>query len=373
MLKVLITGSNGFIGKNLKLFLKERKDIEIICFNKEHDIYFLEETISKVDFIFHLAGVNRSKNITDFQSCNADLTKTLCNIIRKVNYKKSIVYTSSIQANSDTPYGISKKKAEDLLIDLNKELLNPVYIFRLPNIFGKWSKPNYNSVVATFCHNIIREITIKIDDENKLLELIHIDEVIKKFIQLLDAPEKKRKSFKGFEQISKSYKIKVGALAKQFYAFKSMSKSKILEKVGTGLTRALYSTYVSFLPPEKFSYTVSKNVDSRGIFTEILKTNNHGQFSFFTTLPGITRGNHYHHSKTEKFLVIKGKACFKFFNMETNDKYELSVNSDKLEMVETIPGWSHSITNIGDDEMITILWSNEIYNPLNPDTFHYRI
>lgn len=372
MLKILITGSNGFIGKNLKLFLKEQKKIKIISFNKEHNLSQLFEIVKKVDFIFHLAGLNRSDNAADFHSSNTNLTKILCEAVRKCNQKIPIVFTSSIQANFDTPYGASKKKAEDLLLDLNKNFQIPVHIFRLPNIFGKWSKPNYNSVVATFCYNIIREIPINIEDENKVIELIHVDDVIKKFIQLLKRSEKKIKS-KNFESISTSYKIKIGDLAKQLYTFKKMTKSKVLEKVGTGLIRALYSTYTSYLPTEKFSYSLDQNEDARGIFAEILKTPNCGQFSFFTTLPGVTRGNHYHHTKTEKFLVIKGKACFKFFHMDTKAKYELNVNSDKLEIVETIPGWSHNITNIGNDDMITILWSNEIFNPSNPDTFSYQI
>jgi UDP-2-acetamido-2,6-beta-L-arabino-hexul-4-ose reductase len=372
MLKVLITGSNGFIGKNLKLFLKERKDIELISFNKGHHLSSLIEIIKKVDFIFHLAGINRSDNDDDFYKGNADFTKILCETIKKTNCKIPIIYTSSIKANQNTPYGISKRNAEELLLDLNRNFKVPIYIFRLPNVFGKWCKPNYNSVVATFCNNIIREIPINIVDENNTIEMVYIDDVIKKLLKLLDNSIKKI-NIKDDEFIKPIYKITVGELAKQLYAFKKMPQSKILEDVGSGLTRALYSTYVSYLPPEQFSYPVLQNKDSRGVFVEVLKTHNSGQFSYFTTKPGVTRGGHYHHSKTEKFLIIKGKACFKFFHMDTEEKYELNVSSDNPVIVETITGWSHTITNTGKEELIAMIWANEIYDPNNPDTFSYRI
>jgi len=372
MTKVLITGSNGFIGKNLILFLKERKDIEIICFNREHHISSLFEIVQKVDFIFHLAGINRSDNIDDFHKGNTEFTKTLCKTIREAKCKIPIVYASSIQSDQNSPYGISKRSAEEILFALNKDFQNPVHIFRLTNVFGKWCKPNYNSVVATFCHNIAREIPVNIDDANSIIELIYIDDVIKKFINLMDGLAEKIIS-NNFKNIEPSYKITVGELAKQIYLFKKISTSKMLPKVGSGLTRALYSTYISYLPIKNFSYPISQNKDSRGSFIEILKTPNCGQFSYFTALPGVTRGEHYHNSKTEKFLVVKGKACFKFFHMDSKIKYELNVNSDNPEIVETVPGWCHSIKNIGEEELIVIIWANEIFDSANPDTFFYQI
>ena len=372
MIKVLITGSNGFIGKNLKLFLEERKDIEILRFNRDHKASSLVEIIKKVNFVFHLGGTNRSDNSDDFFDNNTNLTKNLCEAIIKTNNKIPVIFTSSILADQNSLYGRSKRDAEKLLLDLNKNFKVPIHIFRLPNVFGKWCRPNYNSVVATFCYNITREIPIHINDEKNIIHLVYIDDVIKRFIQLLDGSEKKI-DLKGFEIVSPSFKLTVGELAKQLYTFKEMKNSKILENVGTGLTRALYSTYISYLPPEKFSYPIIHNKDSRGIFAEILKTPSCGQFSCFTTSPGVTRGDHYHHTKTEKFLVVKGKACFKFLHMDTKFKYELNVSSENLEIVETIPGWSHSITNIGEEEMITMLWSNEIFNPANPDTFSHKI
>ena len=368
MFKVLITGSNGFIGKNLKLYLKGRKDIQVICFNKENHYASLTEIIKKVNFIFHLAGVNRSEKSEDFYDGNTNFTKILCEIVRKANIKIPLVYASSIKANQNTPYGISKKNAEDILIDLNKNFEVPISIFRLPNVFGKWCRPNYNSVVATFCNNIIRDIPININDKNNVIELVYIDDVIKKFSQLLDNSIKEiSPNFN--ESVEPTYKISLEKLAEQLYAFKSMSQSKILENVGSGLTGALYSTFVSYLPKEQFAYPVVQNKDSRGVFVEFLKTQNNGQFSCFTTLPGVTRGSHYHHSKTEKFLIIKGIACFKFFHMDTEEKYELNVSSDDPKIVETIPGWCHTITNIGKEDLVTMIWANEIYDPDNPDTY----
>jgi UDP-2-acetamido-2,6-beta-L-arabino-hexul-4-ose reductase len=371
MQKVLITGSNGFIGKNFKLFLKEQKNIETICFNREHHISFLLQTIQDVDFIFHFAGINRSENIDSFYTDNTDLTKTLCEFVKKTKRKIPIIYTSSIQADQGSPYGLSKRKAEEQLILLNKDYSVPVYIFRLPNIFGKWSKPNYNSVVATFCYNIIRGIPIHLEDKNTFLKLTYIDDVVKRFLNIIKKQDHKIR-YKIYQSISPSYKITLGKLANQLYAFKQMDQSKILENVGTGLTRALYSTYVSYLNPEQFSYPIVSNKDPRGIFVEVLKTHNSGQFSYFTALPGVTRGGHYHNSKTEKFLIIKGQACFKFIQIDTGEKYELNVNSDNPVIVNTIPGWYHSIINTGNDELIAMIWANEIYDPNNPDTLTYR-
>jgi len=371
-MKVLITGSNGFIGKNLKLYLSERKEIEVICFNKKDDESLLPNILKKVDFIFHLAGVNRSKNIDDFQNINSKFTERLCGIIKDINRKIPIVFTSSIHAEDNNPYGKSKQSAEKALINLKNELGLNIYLFRLLNVFGKWAKPNYNSIVATFCYNITREIPIRIDDENKTLELVYIDDVIKRFVELIDETNKKTEK-KDFEKINPTYHITIGDLAKQLYAFKKINSNLVMENVGTGLTRALYSTFISYLPKKKFSYTLPVNKDYRGSFVEILKTPNYGQFSFFTAKPGITRGSHYHHTKTEKFLVVKGKARFKFFHMDEEIKYELTVNNDKPEIVETIPGWSHSITNIGEEELIVLLWANEIFDPNKPDTYAYKI
>ena len=371
-MKVLITGANGFVGKNLKLFLKERSDIEIVSFLKEDSSSLLFDSVSKVDFIFHLAGVNRSKDPKEFISGNEVLTEKISDAVKKANRKMPIIYTSSIQAKLDTPYGLSKRNAENILLHLYQDFKIPVHIFRLPNVFGKWSKPNYNSVVSTFCYNITRDIPVHISETNDLVSLVYIDDVIKHFIKIMDEKEKNVNG-KDFKFINPSYEITVGDLAKQLYAFKEMRNSSILEHVGAGLVKNLYSTYISYLPHQKFSYPVKIHDDLRGRFVEMLKTQDSGQFSYFTVLPNITRGEHYHHSKTEKFLVIKGTACFKFLHLDTEETYELIVNGAKPEIVESIPGWAHNIKNIGNDELVVMLWTNENFDHSNPDTFSYQI
>lgn len=370
-MKVLITGGNGFVAKNLKYFLNERSDVEIYTLQKKNNISDLNNFVSKVDFIFHLAGVNRPKELEEFTLGNETLTQKLCEAVKKSNRKIPIIYSSTIQVESNNPYGISKNNAEKILHKFNKDFKIPIYIFRLPNIFGKWSKPNYNSVVSTFCYNIIRDIPIQIKSSNDIVKLVYIDDVIKNFIKVMDDPKKINESI-NYSSVNPVYEITVGNLAKQLHAFKEIRSSKILERVGTGLVRALYSTYVSYMPKQHFSYPVEAYHDTRGSFVEILKTPDCGQFSYFTVLPNSVRGGHYHHSKTEKFLITKGSACFKFFNLVTSEVYEIIVNSDKPEIVESIPGWVHSIKNIGSEEMIVMLWSNEIFDQLNPDTFSYK-
>ena len=371
-MKVLITGSNGFIAKNLKLFLKERPDVEIFSFSKNNKIYELNDLINRVDFIFHLAGVNRSKKLSEFTVGNEILTQQICDIIKKSSKKIPILYSSSIQAVMNNPYGVSKSNSEKIISNFSKENEVPICIFRLPNVFGKWCKPNYNSVVATFCYNISHNIPINIKNSEDLVNLVYIDDVINHFIKVMDRLVKKIK-IEDYQTLHPSYQITVGNLAKQLYAYKEMQNTNILERVGSGLTRALYSTYVSYLPKKQFSYNIKSHNDSRGRFAEMLKTPDCGQFSCFTILPNITRGNHYHHSKTEKFLVLKGKALFKFFNLETSETYQLEVNGDNPEIVKSIPGWAHNIKNIGSEEISVLLWSNEIFDQNNPDTFAYKI
>ncbi len=369
-MRVLITGANGFIGKNLKLHLLERKDIQIICFTRSDDLSLLPGMLQEVDFVFHLAGVNRPQNPEEFTTDNVKLTQALCQfactLATTTGKKIPIVYASSIQVESDNLYGQSKRVAENELLVARQSHHLPVHIFRLPNVFGKWSKPNYNSAVATFCYNIARGLPIQVHDPATPLTLVYIDDVIGRFIQLMDGHEA---DVDGFASILPQYKTTVGKLAGQIQAFKESRSTLKTERVGTGLVRALYATYVSYLPVEKFAYTLPAYIDPRGTFVEMLKTPDAGQFSYFTAHPGATRGGHYHHSKTEKFLVIRGRARFKFRHMQSGEAYELITTGDKPEIVETVPGWTHDITNIGSDEMIVMLWANEIFNIEKPDTF----
>ncbi len=370
--KVLITGADGFVGKNLQLHLAERKDVQVVCFTRSHATSQLPELLQGVDFVFHLAGVNRPQDPQEFAVGNADLTRALCEAVSAVaqatGKRVPVVYTSSTQAANDNPYGQSKRAAEDALFALAKSQQVPVHVFRLPNVFGKWCKPNYNSAVATFCHNIARGLPIQVNAPEAALTLVYVDDVIERFVQLLDGADAALDA-DGFASVAPQYTTTVGALAQQIQAFYDSRATLVTERVGTGLVRALYSTYVSYLPVEQFAYAVAQHGDPRGVFVEMLKTPDCGQFSYFTAHPGITRGGHYHHSKTEKFLVIKGQARFKFRHMHTGETYELLTSGDKAEIVETVPGWTHDITNIGDDEMVVMLWANEIFDRARPDTF----
>lgn len=372
MRKVLITGANGFVGKNLQLHLAERKDVQVLCFTRESDVAQLPSLLQEVDFVFHLAGVNRPQDPQEFSVGNAELTQVLCQAVAEVaadtGRKIPVVYTSSTQAARVNPYGQSKRLAEEALFALQRTSGVPVHVFRLPNVFGKWCKPNYNSAVATFCHNIARDLPIQVNDPAAALTLVYVDDAVERFIQLLDGADAMVDA-DGFAAVAPQYTMTVGELAAQIQTFKDSRNTLMTERVGTGLIRALYATYVSYLPVEAFTYTVPMYGDPRGVFAEMLKTPDCGQFSYFTAHPGITRGGHYHHTKTEKFLVIKGQARFKFRHMQTGEAYELVTSGDKAEIVETVPGWTHNITNIGSDEMIVMLWANEVFDRARPDTF----
>ena len=372
MKKVLITGANGFVGKNLQLHLAERKDVLVSCFTRESDPAQLPGLLQQADFVFHLAGVNRPQNQQEFIVGNVELTQALCQAIAamaaETGRKIPVVCTSSTQAACDNAYGQSKRSAEDALFSLQRMSGVPVHVFRLPNVFGKWCKPNYNSAVATFCHNIARDLPIQVNDPAASLTLVYVDDVVERFIQLMDGADAMTDA-DGFAAVAPQYTATVGELADRIQAFKESRDSQMTERVGTGWIRALYATYVSYLPVESFTYTVPQHDDPRGVFVEMLKTPDCGQFSFFTAHPGITRGGHYHHTKTEKFLVIKGQARFKFRHMQTGQVHELLTSGEKAEIVETVPGWTHDVTNIGADEMVVMLWANEVFDRASPDTF----
>lgn len=370
-MKVLITGANGFVGKNMQLHLAERKDVQVVCFTRSDDVAHLPVLLQGVDFVFHLAGVNRPQDPKEFITGNVDLTQALCHAVCAVaatGKRVPIVYTSSTQVGRDNPYGQSKLGAEEALLAACRSHQVPVHILRLPNVFGKWCKPNYNSAVATFCHNTARGLPIQVHDPAAPVTLVYVDDVIERFVQLMDGADAAAGP-DGFATVAPQYTTTVSELARQIQAFKDSRVTLMTERVGTGLVRALYATYVSYLPVESFAYAVPQYADPRGVFVEMLKTPDAGQFSFFTAYPGITRGGHYHHSKTEKFLVIKGQARFKFRHMQTGQAHELVTTGDQPEIVETVPGWTHDITNIGAIEMIVMLWANEVFDRARPDTF----
>ena len=367
-MKVLVTGSDGFVGKNLLVKLAENS-IDFVCFSRRHAVDDLVSLLTDIDFVFHLAGVNRPQDPNDFDKQNRELTARLCEAIQKTGRAIPVAFTSSIQAAYDNAYGISKKIAEEALIQLNKAIQSPIYLYRLPNVFGKWAKPNYNSVVATFCHNIAQDLPIRIDDPSKIVPLIYIDDLLESFMSMLSNLQY------GVSRpvVKPEYSISVGMLASQIKAFHDSRSALMTEEVGIGLTRALYATYLSSLRPEQFAYVVPAYEDSRGRFVEMLKTKDSGQFSFFTANPGITRGGHYHHTKSEKFLVLQGLARFGFRNILTNETFELSVDGLSPKIVETIPGWTHDITNIGENELIVMLWASEAFDGARPDTITNKV
>lgn len=368
-MKVLVTGANGFIGKNLVLRLREQADTEVLTFARGDSGADLQAAMTLADAVIHLAGENRPTSPDAFEQINAGLTLQICDGLRVLRKPVPLLLASSAQAESDNPYGRSKLAAEQAVELLSQTNGNPVAIYRLPGVFGKWCKPNYNSVVATFCHNKAHDLPVQINDANARIRLVYVDEVVSAFLSLLATP------WFGTVRpvVQPEYNITLGELSAQIDAFKNCRSTLVSERVGTGLTRALYATYVSYLPKDKFAYEVPAYGDARGSFVEMLKTPDAGQFSFFTAHPGITRGGHYHHTKTEKFLVIRGKARFSFRHMLTNEVHHLYTEGAKPQVVETVPGWTHDITNIGDEEMVVMLWANEIFDRANPDTITSKV
>jgi UDP-2-acetamido-2,6-beta-L-arabino-hexul-4-ose reductase len=371
-MKVLITGAGGFVGKNLQQHLAECKDVKVTLFTRANTTADLPRLLEGVDFVFHLAGVNRPQDPQEFVTGNADLTAALIEAVegemRASGRTIPVVYTSSSQAARDNSYGASKRAAEEELQAFAARTGAAAHVFRLPNVFGKWCRPNYNSAVATFCHNIARGLPIQINDLAAPMTLVYVDDVVERFIQLMYGADEVVDS-EGYAIVTPQYTTTVGEIARLIGTFRASRETLMTERVGTGLVRALYSTYVSYLPPDSFAYTVPMHGDARGVFVEMLKTPDCGQFSFFTAHPGITRGGHYHHTKTEKFLVIKGEARFKFHHIQTGEVHELVTRGAKAEIVETVPGWTHDITNIGNDEMVVMLWANEVFDRSKPDTY----
>lgn len=363
-MKILVTGANGFIGKTLLVRLAEEQDFEVDGFTRADDLAALPGKVAAADAIIHLAGENRPADPAAFMAVNGDLTSALCDAVRAAGRPVPLIFTSSIQSLLDNPYGTSKRAGEDAVARLAGESGQSCTIFRLPNVFGKWCRPNYNSAVATFCHNIARGEPIRVDDPAAPLSLAYVDDVVNALLATLRDPQ----SGLHWGEVDPVYATTVGEVADLIRSFRASRSTLITQRVGTGLVRALYSTYVSYLPTEDFAYPVPVHGDARGVFVEMLKTSDSGQFSFFTAHPGITRGGHYHHSKTEKFLVIRGRARFGFRHILTDEFFALETSGDEPRIVETVPGWSHDITNIGDDEMVVMLWANEIFDRDRPDT-----
>lgn len=369
-MKILVTGAKGFVGKNLIAELKNKGNNEIFEITRESDLSHLEKYTKECDFVFHLAGVNRPKDEDEFMKGNFGLTSQLLELLKKHKNKAPVLLTSSIQAEKDNPYGRSKKAGEDLLFDYYKETDVKVYVYRLPNLFGKWSKPNYNTVVATFCHNIARGLDIQINNPDAELNLCYIDDVLEEFLRALEG----KPTMQGdFCVVSKTHNIKLGELADLINGFKESRTNLSIPNMEDALIKKLYSTYLSFLPEDQFSYDLKMNSDHRGSFTEFMRTPERGQVSVNVSKPGITKGNHWHHTKNEKFLVVSGEGLMRFRNINSDEIIEYRVSGEKLQVVDIPTGYTHSIVNIGESDLVTVMWANECFDPEKPDTYFVEV
>lgn len=369
-MKILVTGSNGFVGKNLIAELNNRGYKDIYKFDIDTDKSLLDKYAEDCEFVFHLAGVNRPKDESEFMKGNFGFTSELLETIKKHNNKSPILITSSIQAERDNPYGKSKKAGEELLFDYNKETGAKVLVYRFSNLFGKWSRPNYNTVVATYCYNIARGLDIQINNPEAELTLCYIDDVLDEFMRALQGNETKNGRYCC---VPVTHKIKLGDLADRIKSFKESRENLNIPDMQDPLTKKLYSTYLSFLPEDKFSYDLNMHVDNRGSFTEFIRTSDRGQVSINAAKPGITKGNHWHHTKNEKFLVVSGTGLIRFRKIDSDKIIEYKVSGEKLQVVDIPTGYTHSIKNIGDTDMVTVMWANEAFNPDKPDTYFLEV
>lgn len=369
-MKILVTGSNGFIGKNLIAELKNRGYKHIFEYDIDSTGEELDKYTKEADFVYHLAGVNRPKDDKEFLEGNFGFTNVLLEQLIKNNNKAPIMISSSIQAELNNPYGVSKKAGEDLIFNYGKENNIDVFVYRFPNVFGKWSKPNYNSVVATFAYNIANNLPIKVNDPNVLMNLIYIDDLVNELIKLLDKKHNQKDKYCYVEPV---HEVKLGKIAKLLKKFKNSRKDLSIANMDDEFERKLYSTYLSYLHKDDFIYDLKMNMDERGSFTEFIKTIDRGQVSINISKPGITKGNHWHHSKNEKFLVVSGKGVIRFRKYNETEVTQYYVSGDKLQVVDIPPGYTHNIENLGDKDMVTVMWVNEIYDPNNSDTYYMEV
>ena len=371
MKKALVTGSGGFIGKNLIEGLRRCGDVEIKTFDIEDDIDRLSAHLKEADIVFHLAGVNRPEKVEEFETGNVVLTETIINILEGFKRNIPIVLSSSIQATLDNPYGISKKKAEDVLIEYSRKNNAKVYIYRFPNVFGKWCRPNYNSVVATFCYNISHGLDISISDTNNEIELVYIDDVVDEFLGVISQRDGDKDEY--YHKIGRTFRITLGALAEKICQLRDMRKSLVVPDLSGDFMKCLHATYLSYLDKDDFSYKLDLKTDQRGGLAELIKSEHFGQIFVSTTHKGVIRGNHYHNTKVEKFCVLKGKAVIRFRHIFGDEVLSYHVSGENIEVVDIPPGYTHSIENLGDDEMIVLFWANQIFDPEKPDTYYSKV
>ncbi|MBU0740933.1 NAD-dependent epimerase/dehydratase family protein [bacterium] len=369
--KVLVTGAAGFIGRNLCLALGRLPDTVVHGLDIEDDPADLEDLIREVDWVFHLAGVNRPEDPAEFREGNVDLTSRLLDLLKADGRRVPVVFTSSIQAERDNPYGVSKKAAEDILARHGRENDSPVFIYRLPNVFGKWSRPNYNTVVATLCHNISRGLPVQLSDRSNVIHFCYVDTVVRTFISLMDSEA--FDTSRQYHELDETFEITLGDLHDLIVSFRDARARAIVPDFSDDLTRYMYSTYLSFLDAGDFSVPAEMRTDDRGWLFELVRSPGFGQIFVSQTRPGITRGDHYHDTKVEKFCVIRGRGVIRLRKLGEEEIVAYEVSDEKIEIVDIPPGYTHSIENCGGHDMITIFWANEIFRPEAPDTYWEKV
>ena len=390
-MKILVLGAKGFVGKNLVCALENIKNgkdrrfpelviDEVMSYDIDSPEGTLPKYLSEADFIFNFAGVNRPKDNSEFMAGNCDFLSEVLGILKDKGNSCPIVLSSSIQASlegrfADSPYGLSKKAGEDELIKYSEDTSAKVMIYRFPNIFGKWARPNYNSAVATFCHNIANDLPITVNDESTVLELLYIDDLVEEMLLCLKGQQHRVTKFSRFCFVPVTHKVTLGEIVSLLESFRAFPETLMMPSIEQGtFAYKLYSTYLSYLPANKTIHGYDTKSDSRGSFTEIMKSTDKGQFSVNVSLPGETKGNHWHHSKWEIFLVVSGEALIKMRKIGSDDTAEYLVNGDELKAVYMLPGYTHSITNLSDTEkLITLMWANEPFDPNKPDTYFEEV
>jgi UDP-2-acetamido-2,6-beta-L-arabino-hexul-4-ose reductase len=373
-MNVVVTGAAGFVGRNLMAHFSAQKEHAAVGLDIGDGEAALEAALAQADFVFHLAGVNRPQDNAEFDSGNRGFTQHVLDLLEKHRRAVPVVLTSSIQAALDNPYGASKKAAEELAFAWAKRVQGEVLVYRLPNLFGKWCRPNYNSVTATFCHNIARGLPIQVNDPGKKLELVYIGDLLKEFMLALDGQP--HIGADGFCYVPTVYSITVGELAGMLQSFRRNREDLYLPNFANPLVRAMYATYVSYLPENGFAYRPEMKRDNRGWLAELIKQPGFGQIFVSRTKPGVTRGNHWHHTKVEKFIVVEGEAVVRFRKVDSNEVREVleyPVSGAEMTVVDIPAGYTHSITNVGQTDVVTLFWSDEVFDPENPDTYYLEV
>ena len=371
-MNILITGARGFMGKNLRSALTGRYGDahRLMLLDMPHTEEELLAAAAEADFVFHLAGVNRPTDPADFQKGNADFTRQLLTLLKERGKRPPVLLSSSIQAALENPYGQSKLSAEQAVADYGRETGSAVYLYRLPNVFGKWSRPNYNSAVATFCHNVARGLPITVNDPSVTLRLVYIDDVVEEFLRAMEGQPHQEGEWCAVQPV---HEVNLGHMAELIQSFPALRDSLTAPDQSDPLVKKLYATYLSFLPPEDFSRPTVTHADQRGSFTELLHMGSRGQVSLNVSKPHITKGDHWHQTKHEKFIVLQGEGVIRFRKVGDSTVIAYKVSGENLTVVDIPTGYTHSIENTGDTDMLTLMWANEVFDPAHPDTLRLPV